>query len=212
MWHQGRCGRTVDYVFLLAYVDITARGRRSPVTEVTRALRRVRADAVVVAHCATGTANRLRRDARYDNVRTTTIVTADGSSLDTAVLGNGALETRPCDVNGVVLCSVRVGGGQASVASLGERPRELYQLLVRLGTHEPLIVVGALAEDLDAPATRTLLDDACYVDASGTGAGGGEAVRDVGIVVRGLRTYGDGIYETPEGLKVHWSRLGYGAL
>lgn len=195
-------------MFLLAYVDLTARGRRAPVAVVTRALRRVRADVVVLTHCAAGTATKLRRDARYDNVFAQTVA-VDGTALDTTVLSNGALIARPCDVTGVVLCDVRVGGGETAVAAVGEPPGELYHLLVRLGKYDPLIVVGGLAADLDAPETSALVHDARYVDASRNSGERDGAARDVGIVVRGLRTYGDNVYESPEGLKVHWARLGY---
>jgi hypothetical protein len=195
-------------VFLLAYVDLSATQRRVPMRAVAKALRRVRADVVVVSHCGTGSGNRLRRDARYDLVWT-----QPGSpgavALDTVVLSNGPVTTRTCDLDGVVMCDVQVGGGRTDLASVGEPPSDLFRLLVHLDESRPLVVMGCLDDDPDSPETRARVREAGYVDATLNGPEVPEGVRHVRIVVTGLRNYGDNVYVSPEGARVHWARLGY---
>jgi hypothetical protein len=198
----------VVLVFLLAYVDLSATPRRVPMRAVAKALRRVRADVVVVSHCVAGSGTRLRRDARYDMVWTKSGGGAE-LALDTLVLSNGPVTPRSCDFDDVVMCDVQVGGGQTGLASVSETPSDLFRLLVHLDENRPLVVMGCLAAEADAPQTIASVRAAGYVDASLNGNEVPEDVKRAGIVVTGLHNYGDNIYVSPEGAQVHWARLGY---
>lgn len=175
---------------------------------VAKALRRVRADVVVVTNCVPGSGNRLRRDARYDSVWEHS-VGYEKLALDTLVLSNGPVVPRICDLDDVLLCDVLVGGGHTGLASVSETPRDLLRLLVHLDESRPLVVMGCLSTDTDAPQTITSVRAAGYVDASLNGKEVNNDPKRAGILVTGLHNYGDSVYVSPEGVLVYWARLGY---
>lgn len=197
-------------MFLIAYTDLRRPGRRSVGACTARSLRRVGAEIAVVVHCSPASAKRLRRDARYENLATDLLRTGDGE-IEVAVLSDLPVDVRTSPDEAMVLCDLRADGRATAVATIGEPVQELYRVLLRLDENQPVIVVGSMSENLDDPATIDVVGAAGFIDTHPPrpADGDGRPVRAHGILVRGLRSYGDGQYADPDGCVVQWARLGH---
>lgn len=197
-------------MFLLAYVDFHRDGRRGITGCTARSLRRVGADVVVLLHCPATGAKRLRRDARYENLATGRIATSDGG-VDVAVLANPQVSVRPGSSGSELMCELNIDGRDTAVTAIGEPPVGLYRLLLRFEHGRPVVLVGPIAANLDEPETIEAIQSAGFVDTHTTkpGIDRQRPARPYGILVSGLRNYGDGHYTDPDGCGVHWARLGH---
>lgn len=197
-------------VFLLAYTDLRREDRTGPSPCTARSLRRVGADVAVVLNCTPSSARRLRREARYDQLATYS-AEVTGTTIDVAVLADCALVVRDGPTPGSVLCDLTVDGKDTSVTTLDRPAVELYRVLVRLDEARPLVLIGNTNEDLDDPRTVAEVVRAGFVDTHDVRSSNepDREPRTSGILVRGLRSYGDGRYLDPDGCFVHWARLGH---
>lgn len=197
-------------MFLLAYVDFHRDGRRGVTGCTARSLRRVGADVVVLLHCPPAGGKRLRRDARYDNVVGGSIRTSDGD-VDVAVLSNPTVDVHANSSRTLLRCDLVLDGRDTSVAAVAEPVRNAYRVLLRFEHDQPIIVVGPLAENLDDPETIEAFGASGFIDThpAKPGLGTPSTARSYGIMVKGLRSYGDGYYTDPDGCGVHWARLGH---
>lgn len=210
LWPRGRPLGTVGGVFLLAYVDFHRDGRRGVTGCTARSLRRVGADVVVLLHCPPAAGKRLRRDARYDNVVGGTIKTS-GGDVDVTVLSNQTVDVRANAGGTLLRCDLVLDGRDTRVAAVAEPLRNAYRVLLRFEHDRPIVVVGPLAENLDDPETIEAFGAAGFIDThpAKPGLDTPPTTRSYGIMVKGLRSYGDGYYTDPDGCGVHWARLGH---
>jgi hypothetical protein len=212
LWHRVVARRTVRAVFLLAYTDLRRGGRATLSGCTARSLRRVGADVAVVLHCTPANAKRLRRDARYDHVVTYSLEGPVGStSVDVAVLSDCLLKLRPDTTGRSMLCDVTVDGKDAAVTTFGSQVSGLYTVLLRIDASKPVVLVGDVGENLDDPATIDGVVRAGFVDThpARPSTDPDRDARTQGILVKGLRAYGDGTYLNPDGCQIHWARLGH---
>jgi len=200
----------VPEVFLLAYADLTRDGHPVSSRATARALRRVGADVVLLTHCPPAAALRVRREARYWTQVGHEILTSAGP-VGVAVLSRGNVALRTTPGNRDLVCDLAVDGRAAALAAVGEAHTETYRLLLDLGQDTPIVVAGRIAEDLDALATVDAIGRAGFVDTHPPRIDRTEEhePRPAGILVSGLRVYGDGVYTDPSGPSVLWARLGY---
>jgi hypothetical protein len=214
LWPGVAAQGTVCDVFLLAYTDLRRVGRTGLGGCTAKSLRRVGADVVVVLNCSSANAKRLRRDARYDHVIAYTLEDAGrthGARIEVAVLSDCELTLRKSSGATSMLCDLTVDGKTASVGTLEPTNDSPYTVSLRIDVRHPVVLVGDVGENLDDPAVIDGIIRAGFLDthpARPTNEPDRE-VRTHGILAKGLRSYGDGIYHNTDGCQVHWARLGH---
>jgi hypothetical protein len=186
-------------VFIVAAVDLLTDGRRAGTSAVSKALRRVGAEVVVLANCEHGSATRIKKEARYGDV------SSCAGDPPVVILATGRI-TRQETPDGLLICETRLGGATTSVAALRRRRVQTCTLAIDLAHLERVVVYGDYDADLNHPLTLRTMRDEGYLDTRDPQAGPNE--RHEGIIVKGLRTHGHGEYTSEDGVLVRWARLG----
>ncbi len=199
LWPRVYTVGTVPTVFLVAAVDLLAAPRRASTAAAAKALRRVGAEVVVLVNCEHGSATRIKKEARYGDVSSSTGEPA------VAVLSNGRI-TRQLTPEGLLICETRLGGNNTSIAAIRRRRAEVCTLTIDLAHIDQVVVCGEFDDDLNDPVTHRSLHDGGFVDTRERQIT--ERERHDGIIVKGLRTYGHGEYLSEDGVLVRWARLG----
>lgn len=134
-----------------------------------------------------------------------------GARIEVAVLSDCELTLRKSSGATSMLCDLTVDGKTASVGTLEHANDSFYSVSLLIDVRHPVVLVGDVGENLDDPAVIERILRAGFLDthsARPTNEPGREA-RTHGILAKGLRSYGDGIYYNTDGCQVQWARLGH---